>query len=55
MAGLNVKIHKLDKVVKDTARHQVGSVPSTKVVPHKNKKASKHPKREMEQERQETT
>jgi hypothetical protein len=38
------------KLVKDNARREVGSVPVTKVVPHKNKKAPKHPKRDLEQE-----
>jgi hypothetical protein len=36
------------KLVKDNARREVGRVPSTTVVPHKNKKAPKHPKRELE-------
>jgi hypothetical protein len=38
------------KLVKDNARREIGNVPNTKVVPHKNKKAPKHPKRDMEQE-----
>ena len=38
------------KAVKELSRERVGPVPVSKVLPHKNKKGSKHPKRDMELE-----
>lgn len=38
------------KMVKEISRERIGTVPVTKVVPHKNKKGAKHPKRALTQE-----
>jgi hypothetical protein len=36
--------------IKENARREVGGIPPTKLIPHKNKKVSKHPKRDLEME-----
>ncbi len=37
-------------MVKEIARDRIGIIPISKVVPHKNKKAAKYPKKQLEDE-----
>jgi hypothetical protein len=41
------------KMVKELSRDNIGVVPVTKIVPHKNKRKYKHPKEELEKEKNE--
>ncbi len=39
-------------MVKEIARDRIGIIPISKVVPHKNKKAAKYPKQELDKEKE---